>query len=166
MSEAFGAKRTARLKRRWQRRAAVRRSALLCRRSAGRALTPWILRALAVPDSIFGITGIYLRITFLGAPFTFFYNALAAGLKSVGDSKTPLKFLAFSAVLNAVLDLILIGGLGFGIVCSAVTTVVAEAASALLAAVYMARRVPELCPGQGSGASAATCWGRFCATAR
>ena len=77
------------------------------------------------------------------------YNALAAGLKSVGDSKTPLKFLAFSAVLNAVLDLILIGGLGFGIVCSAVTTVVAEAASALLAAVYMARRVPELCPGQG-----------------
>lgn len=74
---------------------------------------------------------------------------LAAGLKSVGDSKTPLKFLAFSAVLNAVLDLILIGGLGFGIVCSAVTTVVAEAASALLAAVYMARRVPELCPGQG-----------------
>lgn len=114
----------------------------------------------------FGITGIYLRITFLGAPFTFFYNALAAGLKSVGDSKTPLKFLAFSAVLNAVLDLILIGGLGFGIVCSAVTTVVAEAASALLAAVYMARRVPELCPGTGSGASAATCWDRFCATAR
>ncbi|MCO7111283.1 polysaccharide biosynthesis C-terminal domain-containing protein [Gemmiger formicilis] len=112
------------------------------------------------------MTGIYLRITFLGAPFTFFYNALAAGLKSVGDSKTPLKFLAFSAVLNAVLDLILIGGLGFGIVCSAVTTVVAEAASALLAAVYMARRVPELCPGRGSGASAATCWGRFCATAR
>ena len=102
-----------------------------------------------MPDSIFGITGIYLRITFLGAPFTFFYNALAAGLKSVGDSKTPLKFLAFSAVLNAVLDLILIGGLGFGIVCSAVTTVVAEAASALLAAVYMARRVPELCPGHG-----------------
>lgn len=85
----------------------------------------------------------------MGAPFTFFYNALAAGLKSVGDSKTPLKFLAFSAVLNAVLDLILIGGLGFGIVCSAVTTVAAEAASAVLAAVYMARRVPELCPGRG-----------------
>lgn len=103
----------------------------------------------AVPDAIFGITAIYLRITFLGAPFTFFYNALAAGLKSVGDSKTPLKFLAFSAVLNAVLDLILIGGLGFGIVCSAVTTVAAEAASAVLAAVYMARRVPELCPGRG-----------------
>lgn len=149
MSEAFGAKRTARLKETLA-TTLLFGAALCCAAAAlGCALTPWILRALAVPDSIFGITGIYLRITFLGAPFTFFYNALAAGLKSVGDSKTPLKFLAFSAVLNAVLDLILIGGLGFGIVCSAVTTVVAEAASALLAAVYMARRVPELCPGQG-----------------
>lgn len=113
---------------------------------AGIVCTTWILQALAVPDSIFAITASYLRITFLGAPFTFFYNALAAGLKSVGDSKTPLKFLAFSAILNALLDLILIGGLGFGIVCSAVTTVVAEAASAGLAAWYMVRHVPELCP--------------------
>lgn len=113
---------------------------------AGILCTPWILKALAVPASILEITGLYLRITFLGAPFTFFYNALAAGLKSVGDSKTPLKFLAFSAVLNAVLDLVLIGGMGFGIVCSAVTTVVAEGASALLAAFYLIRRVPALCP--------------------
>ena len=149
MSEAFGAKRTARLKETLA-TTLLFGAALCCAAAAlGCVLTPWVLRALAVPDSIFGITGIYLRITFLGAPFTFFYNALAAGLKSVGDSKTPLKFLAFSAVLNAVLDLILIGGLGFGIVCSAVTTVVAEAASALLAAVYLARRVPELCPGHG-----------------
>lgn len=113
---------------------------------AGIVCTTWILQALAVSDSIFAITASYLRITFLGAPFTFFYDALAAGLKSVGDSKTPLKFLAFSAILNALLDLILIGGLGFGIVCSAVTTVVAEAASAGLAAWYMVRHVPELCP--------------------
>ena len=149
MSEAFGAKRTDRLQETLA--TALLFGAVLCCGAAalGCVLTPWILRALAVPDAIFGITAIYLRITFLGAPFTFFYNALAAGLKSVGDSKTPLKFLAFSAVLNAVLDLILIGGLGFGIVCSAATTVAAEAASAVLAAVYMARRVPELCPGRG-----------------
>lgn len=112
----------------------------------GVALAPQILALLAVPAEIYDITGIYLRITFLGAPFTFFYNALAAGLKSVGDSKTPLKFLTFSAVLNAVLDLVFIGGLGFGIVCSATTTVVAEAVSALLAGWYLWRKVPELCP--------------------
>ena len=149
MSEAFGAKQTDRLRETLA--TTLLFGALLCCAVAGAGIlaTPLLLRWLAVPAEIETITGIYLRITFLGAPFTFFYNALAAGLKSVGDSKTPLKFLAFSAVLNAVLDLIFIGGLGFGIVCSAVTTVVAEAASAVLAAVYMVRRVPQLCPGRG-----------------
>lgn len=109
-------------------------------------LSPWILKALACPDEIFNITNIYLRIIFLGTPFTFAYNALAAGLKSVGDSKTPLKFLAFSAVLNAVLDLIFLGIFRFGIVCSALTTVIAEALSALLALLYMIKKEKELCP--------------------
>jgi len=72
----------------------------------GMALTPQILQGLEVPEQIHTITVTYLRITFLGAPFTFCYNALSAGLKSVGDAKTPLKFLAFSSILNAVLDLI------------------------------------------------------------
>ena len=83
MSEAFGAKRTARLKETLA--TTLLFGAALCCAAAvlGCALTPWILRALAVPDSIFGITGIYLRITFLGAPFTFFYNALAASATTV-----------------------------------------------------------------------------------
>ena len=67
-------------------------------------------------------------------------------MKSVGDSKTPLKFLMFSALLNAALDLIFLGLLGFGIVCSAVTTVIAEAVSAILAAYYMATREKALSP--------------------
>ena len=109
-------------------------------------IAPGLLRLLEVPEDIFSITVIYLRITFLGMPFTFFYNALAASLKSVGDSKTPLKFLAFSSILNAVLDLIFLGIFGFGIICSATTTVVAEAVSALLAGFYMYRKLPELWP--------------------
>lgn len=109
-------------------------------------LSPFLLKLLAVPDEIFDITTVYLRIIFLGMPFTFFYNALAAGLKSAGDSKTPLKFLAFSSVLNAGLDLLFLGVLHFGIVCSAVTTVVAEAISALLAIGYLFRKFPELFP--------------------
>ena len=167
MSEAFGAKRTARLKETLA-TTLLFGAALCCAAAAlGCALTPWILRALAVPDSIFGITGIYLRITFLGAPFTFFYNALAAGLKSVGDSKTPLKFLAFSAVLNAVLDLIFNWRAGLwhcvqrrdhcrGRGCQ-------RAAGRRLHGTPRAGALPRA---GGSGASAATCWGRFCVTAR
>lgn len=37
-------------------------------------------------------------------------------LKSVGDAKTPLKFLTFASILNGVLDIIFIGGFGFGII--------------------------------------------------
>lgn len=109
-------------------------------------LSPFLLRAMDVPPEIYEMTVIYLKITFLGLPFTFFYNALAAGLKSVGDSKTPLKFLAFSAVLNAALDLFFLGVLGFGIVCSAVTTVVAEGCSAFLAAGYLVVKTKAICP--------------------
>lgn len=112
----------------------------------GALLAPRILRLLAVPEEIYAITIAYLRVTFLGAPFTFFYNALAVGLKSVGDAKTPLKFLAFSSVLNMVLDLIFLGLLGFGVVCSAATTVFAEAVSAGLAFGYMVKKVPQLVP--------------------
>lgn len=103
-----------------------------------------LLGALGVPDEILGKAASYLSVIFLGAPFTYFYNAVSAAIKSVGDSKTPLKFLAFSSILNAVLDLIFIGGLGFGIVCSAVTTVAAEAASAVLCITYVYRKIPML----------------------
>ena len=108
-----------------------------------------ILKVLSVPTEILSTTAAYVTITFLGAPFTFFYNALSAALKSVGDSKTPLKFLMFASILNGILDIIFIGFLGFGIVCSATTTVIAEAVSALLAALYLFKNIPELCPEKG-----------------
>lgn len=146
MSEAFGAKDGTRLRKIIA--TTLRFGTILCCLATilGFVLSPQILRLLSVPEDIHDITVIYLRITFLGMPFTFFYNTLASSLKSVGDAKTPLKFLAFSAILNAVLDLIFLGLLGFGIVCSAVTTVIAEAASAILAAGYMFTRFPELWP--------------------
>lgn len=111
-------------------------------------LSPFILEALKCPDEIYEMTNIYLRIIFLGTPFTFLYNALAAGLKSVGDSSTPLKFLAFSSVLNAVLDIIFLGLFHFGIICSAMTTVIAEFLSALLALWHMIKHEPQLWPGR------------------
>lgn len=146
MSEAFGAKDRERLCR-------ILATTLLCggalcgvATAVGLLFAPAILRSMDVPAEIYEITVLYLRITFLGMPFTFLYNALASALKSVGDSKTPLKFLAFSAILNGTLDLIFLGALGFGVTCSAATTVVAEAVSAILAWHHFVRRMPELWP--------------------
>ena len=149
MSEAYGAKDYPRLRKALANTLLLGMAMCLLAAGAGIVLAPRILRWLAVPADIYEITGTYLRITFLGAPFTFCYNALAAALKSVGDSKTPLKFLAFSAIVNALLDLWFLGVLGYGIVCSAATTVVAEGLCAVLAVGYLLRRVPELCPEKG-----------------
>ncbi|GAE85198.1 hypothetical protein JCM10512_3611 [Bacteroides reticulotermitis JCM 10512] len=102
------------------------------------------LELFNTPAEILDMATTYLRIIYLGIPFTYFYNSIAAALKSIGDSKTPLKFLAFAATLNAVLDLIFIGGLNFGIVCSATTTVIAEAVSALLCVAYVYKKIPIL----------------------
>lgn len=144
MSEFYGAKRYEDLKREMSTAVLFGFWFSLAVVALGVIFTPPLLRALHVPEELMGMTTVYLRIIFLGAPFTYFYNALASALKSVGDSNTPLKFLMFSSVLNGVLDLIFIGGLGFGIVCSATTTVIAEAVSALLSIFYVYRKIPLL----------------------
>ncbi len=149
MSELFGAKDMPRLRKALANTLLAGMAVCLLIALAGMLCTPMILTGLTVPQEIFSVTADYLRITFLGAPFTCLYSALAAGFKSVGDAKTPLKFLAFSSVLNVVLDLIFLGVLGFGVVCSAATTVFAEAVSALLAVGWLARKTPDLCPKRG-----------------
>ena len=109
-------------------------------------LSRYILILMDTPFEILKSTTWYLSITFLGVPFVFIFNALSAGLKSVGDSRTPLLFLAFSSILNALLDLIFLGLLGFGIICSATTTVIAEIVSAFLALWWTKTRNNEIFP--------------------
>lgn len=92
MSEFFGAKDGESLRRELATTVLSGTAACTVVALLGVLFTPAILQACAVPREIFAITAIYLRITFLGAPFTCFYNALAAGFKSVGDARTPLRF--------------------------------------------------------------------------
>ena len=103
-----------------------------------------LLRLLAVPEDVMALTTAYLRVVLLGLPFTCLYNAMAQAMKSVGDSRTPLRFLIFSSVLNALLDVIFVAWLRMGAVSSAATTVAAQAASALLCVWYIRRKVPLL----------------------
>lgn len=144
MSEFFGAGKYEKLKREMSTAVLFGLYFSLAVTVLGIFCTPVLLACLHVPPELMEMTTVYLRIIFIGAPFTYFYNALASALKSVGDSKTPLKFLMFSSVLNGVLDLVFIGMLGFGIVCSAVTTVIAEAVSAGLSIWYVYQKIPYL----------------------
>ncbi len=105
-----------------------------------------ILNLLMVPKGIYMMTKQYLLIVFMSVPFTFLYNAFSQALKSVGDSKTPLKFLMITSILNGVLDIILIGYFRFGILCSALTTLLCQLLSALMCYLYFKQYVPRLWP--------------------
>lgn len=108
-----------------------------------------ILRLLHVPEDILPMASRYLRIIFWGMPFTFFYNAYAAAMRSVGDSRTPVRFLAAASVMNGCLDYLLIAVFGLGVVGAAAATVAAESMSALLCLVYVHKKLPMLRIGRG-----------------
>lgn len=110
----------------------------------GVAFSEKILSLLQVPDEIMGDAALYLKLIFFGMPFTFFYNAVASALRSVGDSKTPVWFLAMASVLNGFLDVLLVAGFHMGVKGAALATVFAEAVSAILCIGYIYRRVPLL----------------------
>lgn len=95
------------------------------------AVSP-ILFGLKTPQEIRGLSEAYLRILCGGIPISFCYNYLAAVLRALGDSKTPLQAMTASSVCNIVLDLIFVCVLGWGIRGAAAATVAAQAVAALL----------------------------------
>ena len=103
-----------------------------------------ILQLMKTPDEILDDAVRYLRIIFIGMPFTCLYNIYAAALRSVGDSKTPVRFLAVSSILNILMDLLFIAVFRMGVVGAALATVIAEALSALFCLIYVYRKVPVL----------------------
>lgn len=99
-----------------------------------------ILRTMSTPDSIYDGAFVYLFVTFVGIPCTFFYNLLSCIIRALGDSKTPFFFLLFSTVLNIVLDLICILIIGWGVLGAALATVVSQGVSAVLCYIFMRRK--------------------------
>lgn len=110
----------------------------------GLLLAPQLLALMNVPQDILPLAQTYLRIIFVGFLFTFQYNILSAALRSVGNAAAPVRFLAAASVLNALLDVVFVAWLGWGAAGAGVATVIAQAVSALLCAMYILRRVPLL----------------------
>lgn len=106
----------------------------------------WVLR---VPAEIRPLMQDYLAVVFLGILATFLYNYYASLLRAIGNSVVPLVFLAVSAVLNVVLDLGCVVGLGWGVKGAALATVAAQFVSGIGIAVYAWRCFPQLRPRRG-----------------
>jgi putative MATE family efflux protein len=91
-----------------------------------------ILRLMNYSDEIMPDVKAYMGIIYAGLIVTAAYNALAAFLRALGDSKSPLYFLIISAMLNVALDLLFVGVLGMGVGGAAFATVISQAVSAFL----------------------------------
>lgn len=91
---------------------------------------------LQVPDEVWSDMRAYLFIVFMGIPAIFLYNYFASFLRAVGNSVTPLVFLAFSAVLNIFLDLWFVIGLNRGTSGAAEATVISQYVSGIGISIY------------------------------
>ena len=89
-----------------------------------------LLRLMNTPEDIFADAALYLAIYFVGLPFLFMYNVQASIFNSLGDSKTPLRLLIFSSLLNIVLDPVLIFLFRLGVRGAAIATVFSQEVSA------------------------------------
>lgn len=102
-----------------------------------------IIRLLQIPTEITGMMKNYLLIIFIGITATFLYNFFANLLRAVGNSVTPLLFLAISALLNIVLDIVFIVSFGWGVRGAAIATVFAQYVSGVGILLYYWLRFPE-----------------------
>ena len=87
---------------------------------------------MGTPDDVLSQSVLYMRIYFLGMPVLMLYNFGAAILRAIGDTRRPLYFLFAAGIVNVVLNLFFVIGLGMGVDGVAWATVISEHISALL----------------------------------
>lgn len=106
--------------------------------------TPSLLRLMQTPSDIYQDSYTYISIMFMGIIATIYYNMLSSILRALGDSKTPLLFLAVASIINVILDYIFVVYFKMGVAGVAWATLIAQAVSAVLCAFFMAKHFPIL----------------------
>ena len=140
VSQMFGAKRDSELRR------FVANSAWLCVifsvviTTAIVACCRPLLTLMHTPEDIFEYAYVYIVIIFLGIPTTFLYNVTAAIIRSLGDSRSPVIFLAIASGINIVLDIVFIVAFHMGVEGPALATVISQGISGLLSLFYMKKK--------------------------
>ena len=114
-----------------------------------------ILRWLYVPTEVQPLMGTYLKIIFAGILATFLYNYFANLLNAVGNSVTPLYFLAVAALSNIGLDLLFVLVFKWGVGGAAWATVIAQLLAGIGIAVYTLNKFPHLRPQRAD-----MCWNK------
>lgn len=102
-------------------------------------LRGWIVGVMDTPAEALNGMEHYLTICFIGIPFIIAYNIIASIFRGLGDSKSPMYFVAVACVVNIILDYFFIGVLELGAMGAALGTTLSQAASVLFALCYIRR---------------------------
>ena len=99
-----------------------------------------VLTLMNTPENIFEYAYIYIFIIFAGIPCTILYNMTAAILRALGDSKSPIIFLAISSAINIGLDLLLIIVFKMSVDGAALATVISQGVSGVISVIYIKKK--------------------------
>lgn len=88
-----------------------------------------ILLLMGTPASVLDLAALYMRIYFLGVPFSLLYNYGAAILRAHGDTRRPMYILSISGLVNVALNLVLVIGFKRGVDGVAIATAVSHVLS-------------------------------------
>ena len=100
-----------------------------------------IVAAMSTPAEAANRTIAYLTVCFIGIPFITAYNIISSIFRGLGDSKSPMYFIAIACIVNIMLDYIFMGVFRLGPVGAALGTTVSQAVSvAVSLAVIIKRR--------------------------
>lgn len=88
-----------------------------------------IVRVMSTPAEAVEGTVRYLTICFIGIPFITAYNVIASIFRGLGDSKSPMYFIAVACVANIALDYLFIGALHMGPAGAALGTTLSQTIS-------------------------------------
>lgn len=108
----------------------------------GLTLARPILTFLGTPEEIMQDAAVYFQITSGGIVAVAFYNGISSILRALGDSRTPLIFLALAALLNVGLDLLFVTVFHMGVAGAALATAIAQFSSACACLVFSLKTNP------------------------
>jgi len=98
-----------------------------------------ILNFMDTPKSLIDDSILYMRTTSIGIMAVASFNLVSSILRSLGDTKTPLKFLVVACIINIILDLVFVIRFELGVMGVGIATAIAQVAAAALCLIYAYR---------------------------
>lgn len=99
-----------------------------------------IVAAVSTPQEAVSGTIMYLMVCFIGIPFITAYNIISSIFRGLGDSKSPMYFIAVACVANILLDYLFIGAFHLGAMGAALGTTLAQMVSVIVALTIIVKR--------------------------